>query len=442
MLVNEIELNFINNIMKDNLLYLKTKVKLETLNDPIAKTMFFEIGKAMSTYGQLVPQKHLSALINDEGRISNYNKLNYPLELTSVSNLLEYIDKFDTDIKFSTLEKTISEEYIRKKMKVIAENMNDDVYDSKKSVKDIMRKYSYSIDTLKYDNDETIQFVSVEDIVTEEKKRLQSKEKVKYVKTGFNFIDDIAGGVTSPSTIYLVAPSSVGKSIWLYDATVRALRSGKKVLFATVEIPTEEAYLKILSNFAGIKYHTILKKDFTPEELDQYIKALEEFEQYKDSLYLIYDETGLSPDDIKHYYKQLEKCGIICDFIAIDYLGLMRSNDDTHGENERYALLPKQVRILSQETNSIIYIPHQLKTQKSTSDIDDLNPADIYFAMPLMHESTLAYFMTRNKEEGDLTFVRNFKSRIGESKGTYTFRNADRNYINLGKDELYSGNAW
>ena len=441
-MVNEIELNFINHIMKDNLLYLKTKIKLENLNDPIAKTLFFEIGKAMSTYGQLIPTKHLQGLVDDEDRINNYNKLNYPLEITSVSSIMEYISRFDEDVKFATLERTISDEYTRKKMKIISENMSDDVYDSKKSVKDIIRKYSYSIDILKYDTEDTIQFVSASDIVEEERKRLKSKETIKYTKTGFNFIDDIAGGITSPATMYLVAPSSVGKSIWLYDYTVRALRAGKKVLFATVEIPTEEAYLKILANFADIKYHTILKKDFTDAELIKYEKALVEFEKYKDCLYICYDETGLACDDIKHYYKQLEKCGIVCDTICIDYLGLLKSNDGAHGENERYALLPKQVRILSQETNSIIAIPHQLKTQKATCDIEELNPADIYFAMPLMHESTLAYFMTRNKEEGDLTFVRNFKSRIGESEGTYVFRNADRNYCRLGNDELYNGSNW
>ena len=42
----------------------------------------------------------------------------------------------------------------------IGESLLEDVEDSKKSIKDIIRKYSYSIDMLKYENEERISFVS------------------------------------------------------------------------------------------------------------------------------------------------------------------------------------------------------------------------------------------------------------------------------------------
>ena len=440
-MVNETELQFINKLMKENILLFKTKLTIDKLTDPFAKTMFFEISKALREYGELIPSKHLNALINDEDRMKNYKKLKYPLELTSVKGIMDYINKYDTDIKFETLERTIIDNYIKTEMRYLAEEMSEDIEDSKKTIKDVIRKYSYNLDMLKYDNEEKISFMSANDIIEEEKKRLANDEEVVYTKTGFNFIDHIAGGITAPSTIYLVAPSGSGKSIWLYDSTVRALREGRRVLFATIEIPAKEAYLKILANFSGVKYHTILKKSFTPSEKQKYLKALEEFEKLKDNLYIIYDETGLSPDDIKHYYKQLEKVGIKCDYICIDYLGLLKSSIPNQSEGDRYAGLPKQIRILSQETNSIILIPHQMKVQQATKDIEDIKPDGIYYAMPLMHESTLAYFMTRKKEDGeDLTFVKSFKSRIGEPRGTFVFKNANRDLCNLGIDELYEGN--
>lgn len=435
---NDIELAFIQKIMEDNLLYLKTKIKINDLTDPIVKTMFFEIGKAISTFGEFIPSKHLQPLLTDKNRMENYKKLNYPLELTSVSNIMEFLNKHKQELRFSTLERTIKENSIRKEMAYISEKMMLDISDSKKSIADVIRKYSYSIDSLKYENEDRLQFMSASDIVAEEKKRLLSDEKVSIQKSGFNFIDNIAGGVTAPSLISVVASSGVGKSIWLYDLTVRQLKMGKKVLFGTVEIPAKEAYMKILSRFTGIKYHNIWKKEMSKVEKEQYMKGLEEFEKLKENLYIIYDETGVAPNDIKHYYKNLEKCGIECDVICVDYLGLLKSNDSSASEGDRYAKLPKQLRLLSQETNSIVYCPHQLKTQSATKEIESLEPSNIYYAMPLMHEATLAYFMTRKKDEGvDITLVRNFKSRIGDASNTYVFRNTNRDYINLGEDEVY-----
>ena len=58
-MVNETELQFINKLFEDNLLFIKTKITIDHLTDPFAKTMFFELGKAMTDYGELVPAKHL-----------------------------------------------------------------------------------------------------------------------------------------------------------------------------------------------------------------------------------------------------------------------------------------------------------------------------------------------------------------------------------------------
>ena len=119
-MVNETELQFISKIFEDNILFLKTKIKMDTLTDPFAKVMFFEIGKAMRDYGEMIPSKHLKSLIEDEERISRYSKLNYPLELTSVSNVVDYIKSYNSDIKFATLEKTILDTYRKKGPLVLA----------------------------------------------------------------------------------------------------------------------------------------------------------------------------------------------------------------------------------------------------------------------------------------------------------------------------------
>jgi len=223
-MVNEIELQFINHIFKDNLLFLKTKINISQLTDPFAKTMFFELGKAMRDYGEMIPSKHLRLLVEDEERISNYNKLKYPLEITDVNSILEYISKYDNDIKFSTLEKTIIDSNMKKEMIELSECLLEDIMDSKKSVKDLLRKYSYAFDTLKYQSADELAFKSTQDMMKDELDYQSSSEVEEYIPTGFNIIDSLYGGIEKSTTNYLLAGNKVGKSQWLYQSLINSLK--------------------------------------------------------------------------------------------------------------------------------------------------------------------------------------------------------------------------
>ena len=434
--MNEIELQFIKKLFDDNTLFYKTKIKLNQLTDILAVTLFSEFGRSMVTYGGFLPFEHLKALCNDEERMDKYKKLNYPLNIIEPINIIDFINKYTTVISFATLEKTILDNYNRRKLIDISEEMMCKLDDSKITVKEIIRNASYKIDSIKHDTTDNISFLSGKDVVDAERKRLNSDEQVHYYETGFDFIDDYTNGITSPATVFIVSPPKTGKSMSLYELTVNQLRRNKSVLFATIEIPEAECYRKILSNMSQVDYHKIVKKNMSESEKDRYLKALDELERYKDNLFIVYDNTGISPSDIKHYYQNLEKIGIKCDFICIDYLGLLNSDEGDTAEVEKMTKLPRQVRVLSQETNSIIFCPQQMKLSATKTDISDLTANDVYYAKPLAMEGTLGYFMMKDKETGNL-LIKNFFSRIGEMDDVWYFPNRDMNKCSLGSAEIY-----
>jgi len=434
--MNEIELQFIKKLFEDNTLFYKTKVKLNQLTDVLCITLFSEIGRSMVTYGGFMPFEHLKALCNDEDRMERYKKLNYPLIINEPLDIIDFINKYTTTTSFSTLEKTILDNYNRRKLIDISEEMMCKLQDSKTTIKEIIRNVSYKIDSIKHDTSDNISFLSGKDIVEAERRRLSSDEIVHYYETGFDFIDDYTNGLTAPATVFIVSPPKTGKSMSLYELTVNQLRKNKSVLFSTIEINESECYRKILSNMAQVDYHKIVKKNFSEAEKQRYLKALDELERYKDNLFIIYDKTGISPSDIKHYYQNLEKVGIKCDFICIDYLGLLNSDEGDTAEVDKMTKLPRQIRILSQETNSIIFCPQQMKLSATKTDINDLTANDVYYAKPLAMEGTLGYFMLRDKKTGSL-IIKNFFSRIGEMDDVWHFPDRDFNKCYLGKAEIY-----
>ena len=72
---------------------------------------------------------------------------------------------------------------------------------------------------------------------------------------------------------------------------------------------------------------------------------------------MLYDPSGICPKDIETHIDLLAKAGICIDDVFIDYLTIMKSNNgDAHSETEKAVVLPKEVRMLAQKTNTRIFI--------------------------------------------------------------------------------------
>jgi len=438
-MINEIELNFIEKIISDTSLYHKTKLMKDNLEDPLCRTLFSEIGKSLKSYGDFIPNEHLKAMCEDKDRMEHYNKLKYPLKINSPKDILDYVDKYKNELKFETLEKTIVEKFNKRKMSSIASMISEDLEDSKKSVKNIMRKYSYEIDKLMYKLDDDLDFKSTEDLIQEEMTYQNSSEVDEYIPTGFSIIDDLYGGIEKATTNYLLAPNKVGKSMFLYQATLNSLKKDRNVLFITIEIPQKDARKKILANYSYLKYHEIKNKSLSEEDRNEYFKSMERFNQdYKDSFYIMYNAGGVCCKDIEAHVNDLKKIGIIIDDICIDYLGIMQSNDGKiMTEVEKNTVLPKEVRMLAHKTDTRVFIPQQLHTSAKNKAIEDINEADIYYAKSIgMEATTLLVMMRDNTKNGDLV-LKMLPSRGGWNESIYHFPNKDLDRCYLGKDEVY-----
>ena len=438
-MIKEMELKFIKKLIEDTSYYNKTKIIRDNLEDPLCRTIFSELGKAMKNYGDFLPFEHLKPLCEDKDRMDNYKKLNYPMDIKEPKDIVEFINNYTCDVKVETLEKTIVEKFHKKKMRVIAESILEDADDSTKSIKNIMRKYSYEIDKLMYKFDDDLDFKSAEELIAEEEAYQNSSEVDEYIPTGFKIIDDLYGGIEKATTNYLLAPNKVGKSMFLYQATVNSLRRGRNVLLVTIEIPQKDARKKVLSNYSFLEYHKIKNKSLSPEDRDMYFKAMKSFGQdYKENFYIMYNSGGVCCKDIEAHINDLKKIGIEIDDICIDYLGIMQSNDaNAMDEVTKNTVLPKEVRMLAHKTDTRIFIPQQLHTSAKGKAIEDINEADIYYAKSIGMEATTLLVMIRDATKNDDLVHKMLPSRGGWNENIYHFPQKDLDRCYLGVDEVY-----
>ena len=431
----EIDIQFVKECMKDSLFALKTQITVAHLNDAIAKVVFSLLVKNINEKGVFIPIVDLQILFADEERLEKIAVLQHPHKLTNATDLINYINGFNTEVQVKSLEKTIIERYTRYRLSIVNKDMYNDLDDSTKSIKEILRKASFKIDNLLTNTAEDREIVTCNDIFQQETNYMNSPREADFPTTGW-IIDEANGGLNSPSVSVICALPKAGKSLSLYQATLNSLQQKRTVLFCTIEIPSKECTRKILSSYSQISYMKINKKELDSEEQQLYSNSVKEFsENFKDKFYVMYDLNGISCKDIEIFVKNLERAGIIIEDIVIDYTLLMKSNSPNVAKVEALGNIPAELRQLSQRTNTRIFTACQLGSKASEKTIEDLTFDDIYYMKNLSHEVTYTILLTHDKDKNNKSDIKMafLPSRQLWTTTVYRFPDYNPDTLTLGK---------
>lgn len=220
---------------------------------------------------------------------------------------------------------------------------------------------------------------------------------------------------------------------------MRRLELGKKCIFATIETNTEETMAKIFACYSGYEYTKIRQKTLTPEEQKDYMAKVTEFgEKYKDQLFLYYNKEGCSPKSIELYWSILDRSGIKIDDLIVDYIGIMASADPTKKSTVDIMLsLPKELRILSQKTNTAVFTAQQLGSEAERTEIEDITFDHIYYSKTLYFECTNTIVLKRGKQQGEI-LTKYLPSRQQWVDTIYRYVAPDQACMRLGEIEPVS----
>lgn len=430
--MNEIELQFIKKLFDDNILFINTKVKIEMLNDPLCRTLFYEIGNSITVYGEFIPY-HLNKMILDAERMEKYKKLNYPLDINTVEDIKNYIDKFETSKSIKSIESTIIDDYNRIKLYNISEMLTEDLNNSKRKTKEIINKYSHEIDKLLLDDSSLICSSSAYEFVDEELKNLENGNKDIFYKTGFNFLDSYSGGVSKPTFVCLGAPKKFGKSMFLYKITNNMLLQGLNVLFCTIEIDSKQCRRKILSLHTKTKYKKIFSQEFNENEKEVFKDNLKKFqEDYGDKLFIYQNKSGVSTKEIEAYCKLKEKSGIKIDVVCVDYLSIMKDVNSSTSTPERIFKIVEELRIMKEKLGVMLFTAQQISEGSAHKDIEDMDVSDIYYAKSIGYEADAVAIMANNKNNEKCIKV--VANRLGIDSEYFLIQDSDLECCDLGID--------
>jgi len=147
-------------------------------------------------------------------------------------------------------------------------------------------------------------------------KDYRKKPKGLRVPTGFNILDSDLGGGLGPGELgIIVAPPKFGKTTTLINIASGAMKSGKSVVYVSLELSKRAIGLKFDSLLSKVMPQDILKKPET------YVKKIASFKsKYSDLFIVEYPTKSATVDKIK------KVCGELgCDMIIVDYGQLLKS---------------------------------------------------------------------------------------------------------------------
>lgn len=405
-MLNSTELKFIKKVFDAPITWQESRLKADMFSDPLARVLITEIGMALTKVGTFIPALHLKKLFDDKDRMEKFKSLGYPADIKNLEDLMIFLERYEDEEKTTrALENFIREEFLRRKLKTLFLRGTEDLIDSTVSVAEILRKLSISVDNLMYNEEESVERYSTEEMVAKELQYQLSGEVQLFEETGIAIIDKVAGGVPVPSLNFIVATGKTGKSTGLYNSLIHRLKLGKKCIFATIETNSDETMAKIFSCYTGYEYAKIRQKTLTREEQEDYIEKIKEFgERFKDQLFLYYNKEGCSPKSIEIYWGTLDRSGIKIDDIFADYIGIMQSSDPSKKATVDIMLsLPKEMRILSQKTNTAVFTAQQLNSEAERISIEEITFDNIYYSKTIFHEATNTIVFKRGENNELLT---------------------------------------
>lgn len=442
--INEIELKFIQKIIEDNDIYNSTSVTYKMLTDPLAKVMFHTMGRFISRLGEFKPLLHLKDLCSDEQRISKFNMtMGHEFIMTNnPEDIISYFEKFkDNSIKYTTLEKSIEDSYIKTKLINIANNILDSIEDSTVSIRELVVQTSSKIDNVLLVSEEDILIKNGAQLTDDFIKYIESPDKDLFIETGISVIDKVSGGSPKSALISIGANAKAGKSMTLVDSCVYNLLHGRHCVFFSIEMSDKEVFQRIASRYLGFDYSKIAKKELSEEDKKYLTEGMKQFKDRCGDLFEMYtDKNGMTVKAIEAFLLKKQRAGQQVDDVYIDYLQIL-SEPTKQSKPEQMEELCKQLRQLKQKTQTRLFVPCQLNTSALDKKIEDITEDDIYYAKGLSRECDSLLVLKTDKETG-LSQMKFILSRSPYDQGIYFFPEQNLNNAYFGNsiewDEQYA----
>ena len=246
---------------------------------------------------------------------------------------------------------------------------DDSVAYAEKLVFDISKKMDTSTLVDMREDDSYDQVLNKFELISTDKNALRG------VNTGFTKLDKLTNGLQKSDFIVLAARPGVGKTtIGMNIIEYAALHDNRVCAVFSLEMPRVQLAQRLLCSHARVSMSKALAGELSQNEWKQLWKASSELKQAK--IY-IDDSSKITPAEILSKCRRLKARKEGLDIVMIDYIQLMGSGEQRHGEENRQqevATITRNLKIMAKELDVPVLALSQLRriSSKEEPQLSDL----------------------------------------------------------------------
>jgi len=166
-------------------------------------------------------------------------------------------------------------------------------------------------------------------------------------KLGFSVLDKVTFGIRPGEMFVIAGRPGNGKSVFLVSAAINMFRQGYNVVYVSIEMPTEQMWIRTAANYSGVEIDKIIGATMTEEEERRYKDALYALKNSRNRFEII-DAPTVTPSTIRSEIKAIAK-EHQPDAIFVDYLGITRPDEKGLKDNLAQASVVEGLRGIARE---------------------------------------------------------------------------------------------
>ena len=215
----------------------------------------------------------------------------------------------------------------------------------------------------------------------------RGEEDTSTIATGFTSLDSAIRGFRKSELIIVGGRPAMGKTTIGTDIAYNMAKSGKKVVFYSLEMAEKELHTRLVKKATGIE--NLYK--ITQEQFEQCITASR---MISDSSLKIYDNAGVTVEDIYLQSRQIkDSTGL--DVVVIDHLSILKSANYFKNRYEEISDITRQLKVMAKDLNVVVITLCQLNRGLEAREVKIPTMADLRDSGSIEQDADLICFIHR-----------------------------------------------
>ena len=171
--------------------------------------------------------------------------------------------------------------------------------------------------------------------------------EASFVRTGMTDLDNALGGGLQKSGLYIIgARPGMGKTTIGINIAENVARTGKAVLFVSLEMSTMQIMAKRVAAAGTINYTELMRGKLSDGKYKVFHETLSELMEKK---FFCIDRSVMTVNDIAAAVRSVPDAGV--QLLVVDYLGLIRAADETKKLYEQVTEISRDLKALAKRLN-------------------------------------------------------------------------------------------